>query len=58
MVDTQRTLADLLANLFQDGQAAREITANDMRDLLESVMIKDDLESKLFEEIYGSGRRL
>lgn len=34
MADTKRTKADLLTNLFQDGQAAGAITAQDMRDLL------------------------
>lgn len=33
MADTLRTVADMLANLFQDGQAAG-ISANDIRDLL------------------------
>jgi len=37
MVDTARTSADLLANLFQDGQAAGEITAQDLRDMILSV---------------------
>ena len=34
MADTKRTSADLLANLFQDGQAAGSITPQDMRDLI------------------------
>jgi hypothetical protein len=38
MADTQRTRTDLLTNLFQDGQAANSITAQDMRDLIESLM--------------------
>jgi len=37
MVDTVRTTASLLSSLFQDGQAANEITANDMRDLIVSL---------------------
>ncbi len=37
MVDTKRTLTDLLTNLFQDGQVARSITAQRMRDLTVSV---------------------
>jgi|TARA_R110000796_G_scaffold16116_2_gene50547 hypothetical protein len=37
MVDTVRTKADLVSNLFQDGQAANAITANDMRDLIVSL---------------------
>lgn len=37
MVDTVRTTATLLSTLFQDGQAANEITANDMRDLIVSL---------------------
>ena len=37
MADTRRTTADLLANLFQDGQAASSITAQDMRDLIISL---------------------
>ena len=37
MVDTKRTVADMLANLFQDGQAAASITAQDIRDFLVSV---------------------
>jgi hypothetical protein len=37
MVDTVRTTATLLSSLFQDGQAANEITANDMRDLIVSL---------------------
>ena len=38
MADTQRTSADLLANLFQDGQAAASITAQDLRDLIVSMV--------------------
>lgn len=34
MADTKRTSADLLANLFQDGQLNNSITAQDMRDLI------------------------
>ncbi len=34
MVDTIRTQTDLLANLFQDGQAPASITAQDMRDFV------------------------
>lgn len=37
MADTQRTKTDLLTNLFQDGQAAGSISANDVRDLIVSV---------------------
>lgn len=37
MVDTVRTTATLLSSVFQDGQAANEITANDMRDLIVSL---------------------
>lgn len=37
MVDTSRTEADLLANLFQDGQANNAITSQDMRDLIVSM---------------------
>ena len=37
MVDTVRTTATLLSTLFQDGQAANAITANDMRDLIVSL---------------------
>lgn len=37
MADTIRTEADLLANLFQDGQADGSITAQDMRDLIVSM---------------------
>jgi hypothetical protein len=37
MVDTVRTTATLLSTLFQDGQAANAITANDMRDLVVSL---------------------
>jgi len=37
MVDTVRTTATLLSAVFQDGQAANEITANDMRDLIVSL---------------------
>lgn len=36
-MDTIRTRADLLTNLFQDGQAAASITAQDMRDLIISL---------------------
>ena len=36
MPDTQRSKADILANLFQDGQTAG-ITAQDMRDLIVSL---------------------
>lgn len=34
MADTERTEATLLSTLFQDGQAAGSITAQDMRDLI------------------------
>ena len=54
MVDTRRTRTDLKTNLFQDGQANDEITANDVRDIIESMMVQDDLESKLFAEVFGS----
>ena len=37
MVDTVRTQTDLLTNLFQDGQAANAITAQDVRDLIVSM---------------------
>ena len=37
MVDTVRTTAALLSGVFQDGQAANAITANDMRDLVVSL---------------------
>ena len=37
MVDTVRSEADLLTNLFPDGQAAGSITANDIRDLIVSL---------------------
>ena len=37
MVDTVRTTATLLSTIFQDGQAANAITANDMRDLIVSL---------------------
>ena len=37
MVDTVRTKADLVANIFQDGQSANSITANDIRDLIVSL---------------------
>lgn len=36
MTDTIRTQLDLLNNLFQDGQPANSITANDVRDLIVS----------------------
>lgn len=38
MADTSRTKADLLTNLFQDGQADGSITAQDMRDLIISLI--------------------
>lgn len=38
MVDTQRTLVDLLTNLFQDGQADGSITPQDVRDLIVSLI--------------------
>jgi hypothetical protein len=38
MADTQRTIADLLTNLFQDGQAAGSIVEQDMRDLIVSLV--------------------
>jgi len=38
MADTQRTLTDLLTNLFQDGQADGSITEQDMRDLIVSLV--------------------
>ena len=37
MVDTVRTTATLLSAVFQDGQAANAITANDVRDLVVSL---------------------
>lgn len=37
MADTSRTKSDLLNNIFPDNQAAGSITAQDMRDLIESV---------------------
>lgn len=36
MVDTQRSQSQLLTALFQDGQAANSITAQDVRDLIVS----------------------
>ena len=37
MVDTARTVTDLITNLFQDGQAAGSITPQDLRDLIVSM---------------------
>jgi hypothetical protein len=37
VADTQRSISDLLTNIFQDGQAANSITAQDLRDLIESM---------------------
>jgi len=37
MADTIRTESDLLTNLFQNGQSANSITAQDMRDLIVSM---------------------
>ena len=37
MVDTPRTVTDLITNLFQDGQPASSITPNDMRDFIVSL---------------------
>jgi len=37
MVDTVRTTATLLSAVFQDGQSANAITANDVRDLIVSL---------------------
>ena len=37
MADSQRTLTDLLTNLFQDGQADGAISEQDMRDLIVSI---------------------
>lgn len=37
MADTQRTISTLLTALFQDGQAAGEIDAQDIRDLIKSL---------------------
>ena len=37
MTDTIRSSTDLLTNLFQDGQAANSITAQDIRDLIVSM---------------------
>lgn len=39
MVDTKRSSADLLANLFQNGQADGSIGSGDIRDLITSVLI-------------------
>ena len=38
MTDTQRTQADILNNLFQDGQAAGSITPQDIRDLFTTLL--------------------
>ena len=38
MADTKRTSADLLTNLFQDGQAAGAISENDVRDFIVSAV--------------------
>lgn len=38
MVDTKRTSSDLLTNIFQDGQADGAISANDVRDLIVSML--------------------
>ncbi len=38
MADTERTLNDLLTNLFQDGQGAGSISEQDMRDLIVSLI--------------------
>lgn len=38
MPDIQRTQADLLNNIFQDGQAAGSITPQDVRDLFASLL--------------------
>jgi hypothetical protein len=40
MVDTVRTLEDLLTNVFQDGQADGSISAQDIRDLLVSIPVR------------------
>ena len=37
MTDTVQTTAALLSGVFQDGQAANAITANDVRDLIVSL---------------------
>ena len=37
MPDTQKTYADLLADVFHDGQAAGSISASDIRDLIVSL---------------------
>ena len=37
MAQTQRTLADLLTNLFQDGQPPKSISPQDVRDLIVSL---------------------
>lgn len=40
MADTIRTRADMISNLFQDGQAASSITEQDIRDLISSLVLR------------------
>ena len=40
MTDTSRTVADLTANLFQNGQSAGSITPQDLRDVIETCQTK------------------
>ena len=39
MPDTKRTFTDLITNLFQDGQQTNQITAQDVRDLIASMVM-------------------
>jgi len=40
VVDTSRTVCDLVTNLFQDSQAAGSITPQDLRDFIETCQVK------------------
>ena len=40
MVDTSRTVTDLVTNIFQDSQAAGSITPQDVRDIIETMQVK------------------
>jgi len=59
MANTIRTEADLLNNVFQDGQAPGSITAQDMRDLIVSAQATLPLGWEfLFDNDYTSGSPL
>ena len=55
MADTIRTEADLLDNLFQDGQPANSISAQDMRDFVKTARYLQPLGWEfMFDHVHSS----